>query len=300
MRSNAYRSAWLRPSLRGRTSPRRRGRASRPAARRRRAPLRDTRAAPTTAAPAVRGQAPGSRYRDETRTSPGPDGVTSPRRRRESRLRQHRRLRIEPASAIGAATSARTARITRMVETIRIGAGLDSPQVIVNRDPKVRGPYTAFADVAGAYERGRPGYPEEAVRWMVGDQPARRRRPRRRHGKAHTRRSSHSAIASPLSSRSTRCAPNWPPPFLAVHAIQGSAEAIPLFTGAARRRRLRTGVPLVRPRRCAAGDRTGASPGRPARARLELPRRPRPVDGAALRDHRQRDDRGVGRRAGAR
>jgi SAM-dependent methyltransferase len=43
--------------------------------------------------------------------------------------------------------------------------------VIVNRDPKERGPYTAFADVAGAYERGRPGYPEEAVRWLVGDGP---------------------------------------------------------------------------------------------------------------------------------
>ena len=43
--------------------------------------------------------------------------------------------------------------------------------VIVNRDPKVRGPYTAFADVAGAYERGRPGYPEDAVRWLAGDEP---------------------------------------------------------------------------------------------------------------------------------
>jgi SAM-dependent methyltransferase len=43
--------------------------------------------------------------------------------------------------------------------------------MIVNRDHKVRGPYTAFAEVAGAYERGRPGYPEEAVRWMVGDEP---------------------------------------------------------------------------------------------------------------------------------
>ena len=43
--------------------------------------------------------------------------------------------------------------------------------MIVNRDPKARGPYTAFADVAGAYERGRPGYPEEAVRWMVGEDP---------------------------------------------------------------------------------------------------------------------------------
>ena len=43
--------------------------------------------------------------------------------------------------------------------------------VIVNRDPKVRGPYTAFADVAGAYERGRPGYPDDAVRWLVGFEP---------------------------------------------------------------------------------------------------------------------------------
>jgi SAM-dependent methyltransferase len=25
--------------------------------------------------------------------------------------------------------------------------------------------------VAGAYERGRPGYPDEAVRWLVGDEP---------------------------------------------------------------------------------------------------------------------------------
>ena len=44
--------------------------------------------------------------------------------------------------------------------------------MIVNRDPNVRGPYTAFAEVAGAYERGRPGYPEDAVRWLVGDEPS--------------------------------------------------------------------------------------------------------------------------------
>ena len=43
--------------------------------------------------------------------------------------------------------------------------------MIVNRDPKVRGPSTAFADVAAAYERGRPGYPEAAVRWLVGSEP---------------------------------------------------------------------------------------------------------------------------------
>lgn len=43
--------------------------------------------------------------------------------------------------------------------------------MIVNRDPRVRGPHTAFAEVADAYERGRPGYPDEAVRWLVGDEP---------------------------------------------------------------------------------------------------------------------------------
>jgi SAM-dependent methyltransferase len=41
----------------------------------------------------------------------------------------------------------------------------------VNRDPKARGPFTAFAEVAGAYERSRPTYPEEAVRWLAGDEP---------------------------------------------------------------------------------------------------------------------------------
>ena len=43
--------------------------------------------------------------------------------------------------------------------------------MIVNRDHTVRGPYTAFAEVAGAYERGRPGYPDEAVQWLVGLDP---------------------------------------------------------------------------------------------------------------------------------
>lgn len=43
--------------------------------------------------------------------------------------------------------------------------------MIVNRDPKVRGPYTAFAEVAGAYERGRPAYPDDAVHWLAGFEP---------------------------------------------------------------------------------------------------------------------------------
>jgi SAM-dependent methyltransferase len=43
--------------------------------------------------------------------------------------------------------------------------------VIVNRDEEARGPATSFAVVADAYERARPGYPEEAVRWLVGETP---------------------------------------------------------------------------------------------------------------------------------
>ena len=43
--------------------------------------------------------------------------------------------------------------------------------MIVNRDDEARGPATSFALVADAYERGRPGFPEEAVRWLVGDEP---------------------------------------------------------------------------------------------------------------------------------
>ena len=54
---------------------------------------------------------------------------------------------------------------------MRRTTGRYARNVIVNRDPKVRGPYTAFAEVAGAYERARPGYLDEAVRWLVGDEP---------------------------------------------------------------------------------------------------------------------------------
>ena len=43
--------------------------------------------------------------------------------------------------------------------------------MIVNRDEERRGLATLFADVADSYERGRPGYPDEAVRWLAGDEP---------------------------------------------------------------------------------------------------------------------------------
>ncbi|MDH5334239.1 MAG: class I SAM-dependent methyltransferase, partial [Thermoleophilia bacterium] len=42
--------------------------------------------------------------------------------------------------------------------------------MIVHRDER-RGRATSFAEVADAYERGRPGYPGEAVAWLVGEPP---------------------------------------------------------------------------------------------------------------------------------
>ena len=41
----------------------------------------------------------------------------------------------------------------------------------VRRDESARGPAESFALVADAYERARPGYPEEAVGWLVGEEP---------------------------------------------------------------------------------------------------------------------------------
>ena len=40
-----------------------------------------------------------------------------------------------------------------------------------DRDPTRRGDPSVFAHVASAYERGRPGYPEDAVRWLAGNEP---------------------------------------------------------------------------------------------------------------------------------
>jgi SAM-dependent methyltransferase len=42
--------------------------------------------------------------------------------------------------------------------------------VIVNRDER-RGRATSFASVADAYERARPEYPHDAIRWLAGDEP---------------------------------------------------------------------------------------------------------------------------------
>ena len=104
--------------------------------------------------------------------------------------------------------------------------------MIVNRDPKVRGPYTAFADVAGAYERGRPGYPEEAVRWLVGDEAS-----DIVDLGAGTGKLTRSLVAlghrvtavEPLDEMRAQLASVRPD----VRALGGSAEAIPLPDGSA-------------------------------------------------------------------
>ena len=43
--------------------------------------------------------------------------------------------------------------------------------MVVNRDER-RGRATSFGGVADAYERARPEYPADAVRWLAGDTPA--------------------------------------------------------------------------------------------------------------------------------
>jgi SAM-dependent methyltransferase len=99
--------------------------------------------------------------------------------------------------------------------------------VIVNRDPKARGPYTAFADVADAYERGRPEYPVEAVRWLAGDAAAdvvdlgagTGKLTRALVGLGH-----RVTAVEPLEEMRARLEGAVPD----AHALAGSAEAIPL------------------------------------------------------------------------
>jgi SAM-dependent methyltransferase len=104
--------------------------------------------------------------------------------------------------------------------------------MIVNRDPKARGPYTAFAEVAGAYERGRPGYPEEAVRWLVGDEPV-----DVVDLGAGTGKLTRALVA--LGHRVTAVEPldemraELEGALSGVHAVQGNAESIPRPTASA-------------------------------------------------------------------
>jgi SAM-dependent methyltransferase len=102
--------------------------------------------------------------------------------------------------------------------------------MVVNRDEK-RGRASSFAAVADAYERGRPGYPEEAVRWLTGGAPAdvldlgagtgKLTRPLVALGHRVT-------AVEPLAEMRDRLAAALP----GVTVLEGSAESIPLLGAA--------------------------------------------------------------------
>lgn len=103
--------------------------------------------------------------------------------------------------------------------------------MIVNRDER-RGRATSFAAVADAYERSRPGYPEAAARWLVGDEPL-----DVVDLGAGTGKLTRSLVA--LGHRVTAVEPL---PEMIAHlrkavpaavAVEGGAEAIPLAAGSA-------------------------------------------------------------------
>ncbi len=162
--------------------------------------------------------------------------------------------------------------------------------MIVNRDPKARGPFTAFAEVAGAYERGRPEYPEDAVRWLAGDEP---------HDVvdlgAGTGKLTRALVA--LGHRVTAVEPLDADACAARGGGPGSDGREGQRRVDARRERvrgrrhLRAVLPLVRPRGRAPRDRARPPPGRLPGARLELAGRPRAVGRGAIGDHRERDRR---------
>lgn len=90
----------------------------------------------------------------------------------------------------------------------------------------------SFGSVADAYERGRPGYPDAAVRWLVGEQPATVVDLGAGTGKL-TRQlvaAGHEVVAvEPLAemlAHLRRVAPG-------ARSLEGGAEAIPLADGSA-------------------------------------------------------------------
>ena len=133
----------------------------------------------------------------------------------------------------------------------------------------------------------RPGYPEDAVRWLAGEVPCdvvdlgagtgqadaipRRARPPGDRGRAASR-DARAAAGRRAGGNGRR----------------GWSRVDPARGGERRRRHRCAGLPLVRPRPGPARDRAGAAAGRPHRARLERPRRERDLGEPAER----RDGRG--------
>ena len=103
--------------------------------------------------------------------------------------------------------------------------------MIVNRDES-RGRATSFAAVADEYERSRPGYPDDAVRWLVGEEP--RDVVDLGAGTGKLTRSlvalGHRVIAvEPLPEMIAHLRAAVP----GVSVVEGGAEAIPLESGSA-------------------------------------------------------------------
>lgn len=174
------------------------------------------------------GSTPGSTKREETSASLGPDAeLGSAAGAGKLGLGTAIGAGTEPARAGGTRARAITPSVVRMTRDDTCHRMSRLEPVIVNRDPKARGPYTAFAGVAGAYERGRPGYPDDAVRWLVGVEPCDVVDLGAGTGKL-------TRVLAALGHRVTAVEPlqemraELEAALTGVHAVAGSAEAIPL------------------------------------------------------------------------
>ena len=139
-------------------------------------------------------------------------------------------------------------------------------------------PERSFGPVADVYDRARPSYPDEAVSWMTGSGRSMVLELGAGTGKLTEvlHRAGHDVLATdPLPEMLALLAQRVDVP----HVV-ATAEDIPVRSPG-RRRRVRTVLPLVRPRGGDAGDRPRPAAGRCARTRLEHLRRGHPVGEAA-------------------
>ena len=136
--------------------------------------------------------------------------------------------------------------------------------MVADRDDRLERA-ASFAAVAGPYERARPGYPDDAVRWLTGETPC-----DVVDLGAGTGKLTRSLVAlghrvtavEPLAEMLEELRTAVPD----AEAVIGSAESMPAARRLGRRRHVRAGVPLVRPRARARRDRPCA----PAGGRLAL------------------------------
>ena len=188
--------------------------------------------------------------------------------------------------AVGALPACSSAPVARATAARAAGGAATTTDVrtlgsmVVNRDEK-RGRASSFGEVADAYERARPGYPEDAVRWLTGDEPC-----DVVDLGAGTGKLTRSLVAlghrvtavEPLAEMREHLRAAVPD----ATALEGSAEGLPSAGRERRRCHLRAGIPLVRPCDGTRRDRTRAATRRLAGARVEHARRPRALGGEAF------------------